>query len=40
MQVILRDALENLGSAGEIVSVKPGYARLRAGETRVVANPA
>jgi large subunit ribosomal protein L9 len=27
MQVILRDALENLGSAGEIVSVKPGYAR-------------
>ena len=27
MQVILRDALDNLGSAGEIVSVKPGYAR-------------
>jgi large subunit ribosomal protein L9 len=27
MQVILRDALENLGSAGEIVTVKPGYAR-------------
>jgi large subunit ribosomal protein L9 len=27
MQVILRDALENLGSAGQIVSVKPGYAR-------------
>lgn len=27
MQVILRDALDNLGSAGEIVTVKPGYAR-------------
>ena len=27
MQVILRDALDNLGAAGEIVSVKPGYAR-------------
>ena len=27
MQVILRDALDNLGSAGQIVSVKPGYAR-------------
>ena len=27
MQVILRDALENLGNAGEIVSVKAGYAR-------------
>ena len=27
MQVILRDRLENLGNAGEVVSVKPGYAR-------------
>lgn len=27
MQVILRDRLENLGNAGEIVDVKPGYAR-------------
>jgi large subunit ribosomal protein L9 len=27
MQVILRDRLENLGNAGDIVSVKPGYAR-------------
>ncbi|HEX2189173.1 MAG TPA: 50S ribosomal protein L9 [Longimicrobiaceae bacterium] len=27
MQVILRDRLENLGDAGEIVEVKPGYAR-------------
>jgi large subunit ribosomal protein L9 len=27
MQVILRDRLENLGNAGEIVTVKPGYAR-------------
>ena len=27
MQVILRDRLENLGEAGEIVDVKPGYAR-------------
>ncbi|HEX5726172.1 MAG TPA: 50S ribosomal protein L9 [Longimicrobiaceae bacterium] len=27
MQVILRDRLENLGEAGEIVEVKPGYAR-------------
>ena len=27
MQVILRDRLENLGDAGEIVDVKPGYAR-------------
>ena len=27
MQVILRDRMENLGDAGEIVDVKPGYAR-------------
>jgi large subunit ribosomal protein L9 len=27
MQVILRDRLENLGNAGDIVTVKPGYAR-------------
>ena len=27
MQVILRDRLENLGNAGEVVNVKPGYAR-------------
>lgn len=27
MQVILRERLENLGDAGEIVTVKPGYAR-------------
>ena len=27
MQVILREALDSLGSAGEIVTVKPGYAR-------------
>ena len=27
MQVILRDRLENLGNAGDVVSVKPGYAR-------------
>jgi large subunit ribosomal protein L9 len=27
MQVILRDRLENLGSAGDVVTVKPGYAR-------------
>lgn len=27
MQVILRDRLENLGDAGEVVTVKPGYAR-------------
>ena len=27
MQVILRDRLENLGDAGEVVDVKPGYAR-------------
>lgn len=27
MQVILRDALGKLGRAGDIVSVKPGYAR-------------
>jgi large subunit ribosomal protein L9 len=27
MQVILRERLENLGSAGEVVDVKPGYAR-------------
>jgi len=27
MQVILRDRLENLGDAGEVVNVKPGYAR-------------
>jgi large subunit ribosomal protein L9 len=27
MQVILRERLENLGNAGEVVSVKPGYAR-------------
>jgi large subunit ribosomal protein L9 len=27
MQVILRDGLDSLGSAGEIVSVKAGYAR-------------
>lgn len=27
MQVILKERLENLGDAGEVVSVKPGYAR-------------
>jgi large subunit ribosomal protein L9 len=27
MQVILRDRLENLGNAGDVVEVKPGYAR-------------
>jgi large subunit ribosomal protein L9 len=27
MQVILKQRLENLGHAGEVVSVKPGYAR-------------
>ncbi len=27
MQVILREQLENLGDAGEVVDVKPGYAR-------------
>ena len=27
VKVILRDDVENLGSAGEIVGVKPGYAR-------------
>ncbi len=27
MQVILRERLENLGDAGQIVDVKPGYAR-------------
>lgn len=27
MQVILRERLENLGNAGEVVEVKPGYAR-------------
>ncbi|HET8655724.1 MAG TPA: 50S ribosomal protein L9 [Longimicrobiaceae bacterium] len=27
MQVILRERLESLGDAGEIVTVKPGYAR-------------
>ncbi|HEX6926817.1 MAG TPA: 50S ribosomal protein L9 [Longimicrobiaceae bacterium] len=27
MQVILREALDSLGNAGEIVTVKPGYAR-------------
>jgi large subunit ribosomal protein L9 len=27
MQVILRGRLENLGEAGEVVTVKPGYAR-------------
>ena len=27
MQVILRERLENLGNAGDVVSVKPGYAR-------------
>jgi large subunit ribosomal protein L9 len=27
MQVILRDRLDNLGNAGDIVTVKPGYAR-------------
>lgn len=27
MQVILRDRLENLGNAGDVVDVKPGYAR-------------
>jgi large subunit ribosomal protein L9 len=27
MQVILRERLENLGSAGDVVDVKPGYAR-------------
>jgi len=27
MQVILRERLENLGNTGEIVDVKPGYAR-------------
>jgi large subunit ribosomal protein L9 len=27
MQVILRDDLDNLGKSGEVVNVKPGYAR-------------
>lgn len=27
MQIILKERLENLGDAGEVVSVKPGYAR-------------
>ena len=27
MQIILRDDLENLGKSGEVVNVKPGYAR-------------
>lgn len=27
MQVILRDDLENLGKSGEVVNVRPGYAR-------------
>lgn len=27
MQIILRERLENLGDAGEMVDVKPGYAR-------------
>jgi large subunit ribosomal protein L9 len=27
MQVILRERLEHLGNAGDVVSVKPGYAR-------------
>lgn len=27
MKVILKQAVENLGDAGEVVSVKPGYAR-------------
>ena len=27
MQVILRNRLENLGDAGDVVTVKPGYAR-------------
>jgi large subunit ribosomal protein L9 len=27
MQVILKERLENLGHAGEVVNVKPGYAR-------------
>ena len=27
MQVILRDRLENLGNAGDVVQVKPGFAR-------------
>lgn len=27
MQVILRDRLDHLGNAGEVVTVKPGYAR-------------
>jgi large subunit ribosomal protein L9 len=27
MQVILRERLDNLGNAGEVVDVKPGYAR-------------
>lgn len=27
MQIILKERLENLGDAGEVVTVKPGYAR-------------
>jgi len=27
MQVILRDDMENLGKSGEVVNVRPGYAR-------------
>jgi len=27
MQVILRDDMDNLGKSGEVVNVKPGYAR-------------
>jgi len=27
MQILLRDDLDNLGKSGEVVNVKPGYAR-------------
>src|SRR6188508_1595105 len=27
MQIILRDDMDNLGKSGEVVNVKPGYAR-------------
>ena len=30
MQVILLEKVANLGQLGEVVKVKPGYARLRA----------
>ena len=37
MQIILQEDVEKLGHRGDVVTVKPGYARLRAEESRVVA---